>query len=159
MEALMLKRVAVLLLLSASLCGVAPAQGETVVVRPAESDEVLVNPGMGIQTFQRFNGQPLNDGLRWSEEGPTGRQPDAKAKPDFPRSSVAYCRWFWSTLQPAPGEFRREIIDTALEEARRRGQTLAVRLMPYDEKHPLPEWYQKSGARRANRPTDRDGAV
>ena len=133
---LMLKRVALLLLLSAGLCRVADAQGEAVVVRPAESDEVLVNPGMGIQTFQRFNGQPLNEGLKWSEEGPVGRQPDADAKPDFPASSVAYCRWFWSTLQPAPGQFRWEIIDTALEEARRHGQTLAIRLMPYDEKHP-----------------------
>ena len=156
---LMLKRVALLLLIAAGLCRAAGAQGETVVVRPAESDEVLVNPGMGIQTFQRFNGQPLNDGLKWSEEGPVARQPDAAVKPDFPASSVAYCRWFWSTLQPAPGEFRWEILDTALEEARRHGQTLAIRLMPYDEKHPLPEWYQKSGARRANRAGDRDGAI
>lgn len=155
----MLKRVAPLLLISAALCVAARAQGETVVVRPAESDEVLVNPGMGIQTFQRFDGQPLNEALRWSEEGPTGRQPDAAARPDFPASSVAYCRWFWATLEPAPGEFRWEVIDTALEEARRRGQTLAIRLMPYDEKHPLPGWYQKSGARRANQPSDKDGAV
>ena len=29
---------------------------------------MLVNPGMGITTFQRFNGQPLNQGLRWSEK-------------------------------------------------------------------------------------------
>ena len=33
------------------------AQTETVIVRPKVIDEVLVNPGMGIQTFQRFNGQ------------------------------------------------------------------------------------------------------
>ena len=155
----MLKRVALLFFISSALCGVASAQGETVVVRPEEFGGVLINPGMGIQTFQRFNGQPLNEGLKWSEEGPTGRQPDAAAGPNFPPSSVAYCRWFWSTLQPAPGEFRWEIIDTALEEARRHGQTLAIRLMPYDEKHPIPEWYQKSGARRANHPTDKDGAV
>lgn len=155
----MLKKVALLLFISSALCGVAPAQGETVVVRPEESNEVLVNPGMGIQTFQRFDGQPLNEGLRWSEEGPVAPRPDAAARPDFPASSVAYCRWFWATLQPAPGQFRWEIIDSALEEARRRGQTLAVRLMPYDEKHPLPEWYQRSGARRANKPSDRDGAV
>jgi hypothetical protein len=31
--------------------------------------------------------------------------------------------------------------------------------MPYDQKHPLPEWYQKSGARRANQATDKDGAI
>ena len=30
--------------------------------------------------------------------------------------------------------------------------------MPYDQKHPLPEWY-RVGARRANRPTDKDGDI
>ena len=155
----MQKRVVVFALILAALCCVASAQEEMLVVRPEESDEVLVNPGTGIQTFQRFNGQPLNEGLKWSEEGPLGREQDAASKPDFPRSSVAYCRWFWSALQPSPDKFRWDIIDTALEEARRHGQTLAVRLMPYDDKHPLPEWYQKSGARRANRPTDKDGAI
>ncbi|HEV2863201.1 MAG TPA: DUF4832 domain-containing protein [Pyrinomonadaceae bacterium] len=155
----MLKKVALLLVISSALSAAASAQGETVVVRPEEFKGVLVKPGMGIQTFQRFDGQPLNEGLRWSEEGPVARQPDPAARPDFPASSVAYCRWFWATLQPAPGQFRWEIIDSALEEARRHGQTLAIRLMPYDEKHPLPEWYQMSGARRANKPADRDGAV
>src|SRR5918911_5094800 len=100
------KRVAVIALVLTALCRIAYAQEETVVVRPEESDEVLVNPGMGITTFQRFNGQPLNDGLKWSEEGPTGRQQDSAAKPDFPQTSIAYCRWFWSTLQPAPDRFR-----------------------------------------------------
>ena len=36
------------------------AQKDTVVVRPKEISDVLVNPGMGITTFQRFNGQALN---------------------------------------------------------------------------------------------------
>src|SRR5215213_517583 len=123
----MYKRVAVVALILTALCRTGMAQTETVVVRPEESDEVLVNPGMGVETFQRFNGQPLNEGLKWSEEGPLGRQPDAAAKPDFPASSVAYCRWFWSALESSPGQFRWEIIDAALEEARRHGQTLAVR--------------------------------
>src|ERR1041385_2929722 len=138
MKNLKYKRVAAVAALSAALlCQHALAQTETVVVRPEVSDEVLVNPGMGIETFQRFNGQPLNEGLKWSEEGPLGRQPDASPKPDFPASSVAYCRWFWSALEPSPGQFRWDIVDAALEEARRHGQTLAIRLMPYDDKHPL----------------------
>jgi len=33
------------------------AQRNVVVVRPKEIHDVLVNPGMGITTFQRFNGQ------------------------------------------------------------------------------------------------------
>jgi len=42
-----------------TLAAVAPgvAQSNIVVVRPKEIHDVLVNPGMGITTFQRFNGQ------------------------------------------------------------------------------------------------------
>ena len=42
------------------------------MIHPARINDVLVNPGMGIQTFQRYNGDPLNGGVQWSEEGPTG---------------------------------------------------------------------------------------
>ena len=155
----MLRGLLILSALIVSLFGRASAQTEMIVVRPEPSDEVLVNPGMGITTFQRFNGQPLNQGLRWSEEGPTSKQSDAAGRSDFPDTSVAYCRWFWNELQPAADRFRWEIIDTALEEALRHHQTLAIRLMPYDEGHPLPEWYRNSGARRANQASDKDGAI
>jgi len=35
---------------------------DLIVVRPKESEEVLVNPGIGFTTFQRFNGDSLNEG-------------------------------------------------------------------------------------------------
>src|SRR6476659_153767 len=105
------------------------AQNEKVVVRPEPNNEILVNPGMGITTFQRFNGEPLNQGLRWSEEGPTGKRSDSSVRSDFPDTSIAYCRWFWSELQPTADRVRWEIIDTALAEAKRHHQTLAIRLM------------------------------
>ncbi|AUX25651.1 uncharacterized protein SOCEGT47_062000 [Sorangium cellulosum] len=132
-----------------------PPDKPTVTVRPRVLHDVLVNPGMGIQTFQRFNGQALNPGLtgpNWSEAGPITRLPDLAMKPDFPDSSVAYLRWHWATLEPERGKIRWEILDLALEEARRHGQTLAIRLMPYDRDVPLPGWYRASGARRANAP-------
>jgi hypothetical protein len=144
------------------LAGSSAAQNDIknpVVVRPAEIQDVLVNPGMGITTFQRFNGQALNSGLEWSEEGPTAKLPQADPPPDYPGTSISYCRWFWDVLEPEPGKFRWDIIDLALEEAHAHGQTLAIRLMPYDPKHPLPEWYQNSGARRGNKPTDKDGKI
>ena len=50
---------------------------QTTIVRPTEIDDVLVNPGMGIETFQRFQGQPLNEGVRWSEVGPEAAGADA----------------------------------------------------------------------------------
>jgi hypothetical protein len=30
-------------------------------------------------------------------------------------------------------------------------------MMPYDQGHPLPEWYRNSGARRANKLSDKEG--
>lgn len=141
------------------LASLSYAQHDTVIVRPMPSNEVLVNPNMGITTFNRFNGQAVNPALEWSEVGPVSKVPQAPAKPDFPNTSIAYLRWYWNALEPEQGKIRWEIIDLALAESRAHGQTLAIRLMPYSNKDPLPEWYQKSGARRANKPTDKDGSI
>jgi len=135
------------------------AQTNVVVIRPKAIHDVLVNPGMGITTFQRFNGQEPNPPLKWSEVGPVRKLPQAASKPDFPDTSVSYCRWYWNVLEPEPGKFHWEIVDLALEEARAHGQTLAIRLMPYSNQDPLPEWYRNSGARRVNKPTDKDGQI
>ena len=135
------------------------AQSDVVIIRPKEIHDVLVNPGMGITTFQRFNGQALNPPLTWSEEGPTERLVDAEPRPEFPPTSVSYCRWVWDVIEPKRGEFHWEIIDLALSEAREHSQTLAIRLMPYTDKHALPDWYRNSGARRANMPSDKDGSI
>jgi hypothetical protein len=147
-------RPAFVLLLSA-----AAALAQSVVIRPLETGDVLVNPGMGIQTFQRFNGDAINPGRRWSEVGPEGKIQPAGTKPDFPAAAVAYLRWFWSQLEPEKGKYRWEIIDTALDGAREHNQTLMIRMMPYDQGHPLPDWYIRSGARRANQPSDEDGKI
>ena len=135
------------------------SQEKTVIVRPAEIHGVLVNPGMGIETFQRFNGDSLNGGLKWSEEGPLGKLSPAAEKPDFPESSIAYCRWFWDAVEPEHGHYRWEVLDHALQAAHEHRQDLAFRLMPYDQTHPLPAWFRESGARRANNATDKDGAI
>ncbi len=137
----------------------AQKHADVVVVRPHEIQDVLVNPGMGITTFQRFNGQAINPVLTWSERGPETKLADAPGKPDFPDTSIAYLRWYWETLEPEPGKFRWDIIDLALAEARKHRQTLAIRLMPYSDHDPLPAWYRNSGARRANKAEDKDGNI
>jgi hypothetical protein len=134
---------------------------QTTIVRPVETQEILFNPGMGIQTFQRYNGDPLNAGVKWSEQGPASSLAAPAEKPDFPPATVAYDRWYWDTLEPEQGKVRWEIIDLALAEARRHGQRLMIRLMPYssDQQHPLPKWYRDSGARRANSDSSEDGKI
>lgn len=129
------------LLLVALLLGAlsAHAQTDKLVFWPKEIDDVLVNPGMGIQTFQRVKGVAVNPGGKWSEVGPTEKLERASVPPDFPDSSIAYFRWFWWQIEPEPGRYRRDIIDLAIAQAREQGQKLAIRLMPYDQKNPLPE--------------------
>jgi hypothetical protein len=156
---LVVTRIWLVLFVMLSGISVAGAQLNRVVIRPKEIHDVLVNPGMGITTFQRFNGQETNPPLKWSEVGPVTKLRQAAVRPDFPDTSISYCRWYWNVLEPEEGKFHWEIVDLALEEARVHGQTLAIRLMPYSNQDPLPEWYRNSGARRANRPTDKDGQI
>jgi hypothetical protein len=76
-------------LLLVAITATAFAQTRTSIVRPREINGVLVNPGMGITTFQRFNGQGLNPELKWSEEGPATPISDEATRPEFPESSIA----------------------------------------------------------------------
>src|SRR5437764_11765460 len=75
------RRLLLMLASSVLLSGAAPTirsqERNVVVVRPKEIQDVLVNPGMGITTFQRFNGQEPNPPLKWSEVGPEKRLPPA----------------------------------------------------------------------------------
>ncbi len=126
-----------------------------------ETDAYLGNPHKGCCTFQHFNGDPLFPGTSWSEYGPEEFPPPAsrdilsiggkepvKTIPGYLPSTVAYCRWFWQTMEPQKGEYRWDIIDKALETAASRSQTLTVRLMPFGsiDQAGLPEWYAKSYA-------------
>ena len=67
---------------------------DPVIVRPKEIDDVLTNPGMGFMTFQRFNGDELNQGLKWTEGFPIVYQPfkGSLGNKDHPDTSIAYFR-------------------------------------------------------------------
>lgn len=136
--------------------------GESEVVmnkryRPTESREFLLNPHKGCATFQRFNGDPLFAGKRWSESGPTEFPPaEREVAEHYLPCTVAYCRWFWDLLQPEPNRFDWTPVEMALKTAHERGQTLQVRLMPHGShgQPQLPEWYQEryptvSGAKKS----------
>ena len=121
-------------------------QKDTAVARPRESDELLVNPGIGFTTFQRFNGDTLNTGIRWTEGYPIEYQPfkGRLEVPGQPLSTVAYFRVYWRFLEPEMGKYRWELIDTALRTARDRGQTLMLRVAPYGTRpaEDVPAWYR-----------------
>ena len=75
------------------------------IVRPAEIDDVLVNPGIGFMTFQRFNGDDLNEGSRWTEGLPIEYQPfdGDLTNRDHPATSIAYFRVNWRFVEPEMG--------------------------------------------------------
>ena len=89
---------------------------ETVTVRPKGIDDVLVNPGIGFMTFQRFNGDKLNEGKKWTEGYPIVQQDfDGNLENEnHPMTSLAYFRVYWKFIEPARDEYRWDLIDNFL---------------------------------------------
>ena len=119
---------------------------EVVTVRPKEIDDVLINPGIGFTTFQRFNGHRLNEGLGWTEGFPIEYQPftGSLTNQDYPGTTIAYFRVYWKFVEPEPGAYRWDMLDRALATARGRGQTLMLRIAPYGTgpDQDVPTWYR-----------------
>src|SRR5438093_12928025 len=86
---------------------------ETVVVRPREIDDVLVNPGIGFTTFQRFNGDQLNPGMGWTEGKPIEYQPFGGdlSNRDHPMTSIAYFRVNGRFVEPEEGRYAWDMLD------------------------------------------------
>jgi hypothetical protein len=123
------------------------AQQTTVVVKPVEIHDVLVNPDIGFMTFQRFNGDALNAGTKWTEGFPIQYQPfqGSLENKDFPMTSIAYFRIYWRFLEPEKGIYNWEMIDKALQTAHARHQTLMLRIAPHgtDAASDVPGWYRR----------------
>jgi hypothetical protein len=117
-----------------------------VTVRPQEIDDVLVNPGIGFTTFQRFNGDTLNEGLKWTEGYPIAYQEfkGSLENKDHPATSIAYFRIYWKFVEPAQGKYDWRLLDRALATAHSRKQSLMLRIAPYgtNKDNDVPEWYR-----------------
>lgn len=128
-----------------------------IIVRPKLIDDVLINPGIGFMTFQRFNGDSLNEGKTWTEGHPIDYQPfEGKLEtPNHPMTSIAYFRIYWKYLEPRQGERRWDLIDQALATARERKQTLMLRVAPHAkviESGDVPDWYRQLVGERIDWP-------
>lgn len=119
---------------------------KTIYVRPIEIDDVLVNPGMGFTTFQRFNGDELNEGMGWTEGLPIEYQgfDGSLENKEHPMTSIAYFRVYWKFMEPEMYQYNWEMIDKALKTAHERKQTLLLRIAPYGSgpDKDVPAWYR-----------------
>ena len=115
------------------------------VVKPVEIYDVLNNPGIGFTTFQRFNGDDLNEGMGWTEGRPIEYQDfdGDLTNQDYPQTSIAYFRIYWFFMEPEPGQYNWPLIDKALKTATERGQTLMLRIPPYSGDVDVPDWFRK----------------
>lgn len=120
---------------------------KTIYTRPTEINDVLTNPGIGFMTFQRFNGDELNEGIRWTEGFPIEYQDfDGNLEnKDHPMTSIAYFRVYWKYMEPEMHEYNWKMIDKALQTAHERHQTLLLRIAPYGTgpDRDVPAWYRK----------------
>jgi len=127
---------------------------ETVIVRPHKIDDVLVNPGIGFMTFQRFNGDSLNVGQKWTEGFPIEYQAfDGNLENEnYPMTSIAYLRLYWRFLEPEKDNYRWDLIDRALLTAAERGQTLMLRIAPYGtgKERDVPDWLREMAGESKN---------
>jgi hypothetical protein len=151
-----MKRIFVSMLFIAGVFNNTRAQIEqgSFVSRPKEIDDVLNNPGIGFTTFQRFNGDTLttlDNNLRWTEGYPIVYQSykGTLQNKNHPATSIAYWRVYWKFLEPEKGKYRWDMIDSALQTARQRKQTLMLRVAPYGslkaagDVTDVPKWYRE----------------
>ncbi len=92
-------------------------------VRPERIDDVLYNPGKGITTANSFDGDV---------EG-------------YPKSRIAYWRFYWSEIEPQNGKYNWDRIDGVIKTAKSRGQRVALGVMPANGT--APKWYRELGAK------------
>jgi len=103
-----------------------------VTAMPEEIDDVLTNPGMGFTTFHKIDGEMPYD--------------------QYPKSSIAYFRWYWRELEPEQGKIKFKEIDALLEVLQANDQKLAFRIMAADagahgleEEAGVPDWLMDLG--------------
>jgi hypothetical protein len=145
-SSIMIYLLEVLLLIVPFQKAISQIEDDQVVIRPNEIDEVLSNPGMGFMTFQRFNGDLLNEGSAWTEGFPIDYQEfdGDLSNLNYPSTTIAYWRVYWKYMEPEEGAYRWDMLDRALEMARSRGQTLIIRIAPYGtgDERDVPQWYR-----------------
>jgi len=115
------------------------AEEKTTVVRPQDTGEALVNPGMGW-VLHHYDNIAFNYG---------GRLEPSDTVDDFPGVSVVYLRIAWSYLEPQEGQFNWSVLDTPAQRWLDKGKQIALRISCSESfmRYATPQWVQKAGAK------------
>jgi hypothetical protein len=117
-------------------------------VRPAEIDDVLMNPGIGFTTFQMFNGdnhKANQDVLRIADLERYQNDPNDLENISHPATTLAYFRILWKVIEPRRETYQWDYIDGLLKLAHQHGQKLMLRISPYKGRpvDDVPSWYRE----------------
>jgi hypothetical protein len=117
----------------------APADPDRVVVKPQDTGEALVNPGMGW-TLHFYSNFIENYGSKLAP---------ADTLDDWPGLSVIYLRVPWSFLEPKEGEFNWALFDTPAQRWIAKGKQMALRVSCSESwwRYATPKWVQDAGAK------------
>ena len=121
--------------------GLAQEHTQVVTVRPTDTGEALINPGMGW-VLHHYDNDLVHYGLELKPSDTVD---------DFPGAAVVYLRLAWSYVEPLEGQFNWSIVDTPAQRWIARGKKVAFRFScsESDPQQPYatPEWVRKAGAK------------
>ena len=113
---------------------------DAATVRPAATQEALINPGMGLVCYH-------NAGRFWAYGSKTA---PGDTLDWFPGVSTIYFRLLWSDLEPREGEYHWEIIDSFAQPWIARGKKLALRIICSNQTtNAVPDYVRAAGAKGA----------
>ena len=123
---------------AAAFCATVAAADDA-VVRPENTDEILVNPDMGLVMFHYSNRQWAYGQLQ--ERGDTLDW--------FPGVSAVYFRLPWCLLEPKEGVYRWDLIDSYAAPWIAAGKQIGLRVTCCESRYPFatPEWVKDAGAK------------
>ena len=126
----------------AGVVGAIGATNEFVTVRPQDTGEALVNPGMGW-TLHFYSNLIENYGSKLEP---------SDTLDDWPGLSVIYLRVPWSFLEPKEGEFNWSLFDTPAQRWIAKGRKIAIRVSCAESwwRYATPKWVQDAGAKGVN---------
>ena len=114
-----------------------PALCEVVTVRPQDTGEALINPGMGLVHYH-YSNRLWAYGM-YSKPGDTD---------PLPGTSVVYLRVLWSDIEPREGEFRWDLFDSVAQNWIKAGKKLAFRIICCNQtENATPDWVREAGAK------------